>query len=1512
MYTLTLWMMMTAAAFGQPEPSDAQSPPAGATLRQAAVTRMLIGTATGTRDLGKAGFAPLIARQFACLTAENEMKPDALQRVQGRFTFERADRLVAFAREHDLAVIGHTLCWHQQSPRWMYEDRDGRPLPRERALANLKAHIEGVMGHYKGKVKGWDVVNEAINDGRRPWLRDTPARRAIGDDFVLKAFEFAHRADPNAELYYNDYNIEADYKRERALRLVRQIKAAGLRIDGVGIQGHWSLGGPSLEEIERGIRAYAELGLKVMITEMDVDVLPRGRRGGADLSATERGGQDPYRDGLPDDVQRKLAKRYGDLFRLFMRYPRVTRVSFWGVTDGDSWLNNFPVRGRTNHPLLFDRQLRPKPAFDAVIKVLQGAKADGAGAASVAPAAVAPSKPRRAPEAVDGDPPAGFDARRRGIPHGRLERISYESKSVGTTRKMNVYTPPGYSKERKYPVLYLLHGIGGDETEWQRFARPDVLLDNLIADGKAEPMIVVMPNGRAQKNDRAEGNVFASAPAFAAFEKDLLNDVIPTIASRYSTRAGREHRALAGLSMGGGQSLNFGLAHLDTFAWVGGFSSAPNTKRPATLVPDPAATKAKLRLLFLSCGKRDGLMRISRRMHEYLQDKGVPHVWRVDDNGHDPRHWRNSLYYFAQRLFRDPSIGAAAPVGGAGDTASAVAPPGPTKVAKAASPGGPFRWESSGPLISPVSDERHKLVSIKDPTVVRHGGKWHVFATTANERGHWSMAYLSFKDWADAAKATPYYLDNNPNLRGYHCAPHVFYFRPHKKWYLVFQSQHPQYSTTDDISRPESWSKPKDFFRGKPAGAPRLWIDYWVICDETHAYLFFTGDDGNLYRSRTKLGDFPNGMGNPEIAIRETRGTLFEGSMTYRIKGTGTYLTLVEGLGRNRYYRALTADRLDGEWTPLLFADSYDRPFAGASNVTFAKGVQPWTKDISHGELLRDGYDETMTIDPAKLQLLYQGRDPSVRAKYALLPYRIGLLTATSTGGAAPAAGAKADGHARNPILWADVPDVAAIRVGDTYYMASTTMHMSPGLPIMASADLVNWRLVSYAYDTLADNDKLTLAGGQNAYGKGSWAGSLRHHDGVFYATTFSSTTGRTHVYRTKNIEAGPWRACAFRPALHDGSLHFEDDGRVYMVHGAGDLRLTELKPDVTGVKPGGVNRVIVPNASRVAGPNVGLPAEGSQIRKINGRYYLFAITWPRGGMRTALVFRSDKLTGPYEGRVALQCDGIAQGGLIDTPNGKWYAMLFQDHGAVGRVPWLVPVEWKDGWPVLGADGEAPRVLDIPGPPRGGPAIVASDDFDRRPGEPPMPRVWQWNHNPDNSHWSLTERAGWLRLTTARVDADLLTARNTLTQRTFGPRCVGQVTVDAAGMKDGDVAGLAALQKKYGFVGVKADRDARSIVMVSAESGSPAELARLPLTQGTVHLRVVCDFRNRTDRATFAFSLDGRAWQSIGKPLRMAYTLPHFMGYRFALFHFATKAPGGWADFDAFRVAPTPDDLAGS
>ena len=248
--------------------------------------------------------------------------------------------------------------------------------------------------------------------------------------------------------------------------------------------------------------------------------------------------------------------------------------------------------------------------------------------------------------------PEGFNVPREGIAGGKLEMIEYESTSVGTRRRALVYTPPGYTSTTKYPVLYLLHGIGGDVEEWRKGANPDVILDNLIVDQKATPMIVVMPNGRAQPNDRATGNVMASAPAFAKFEDDLLKDLIPFIESKYAVKAHRESRALAGFSMGGGQSLNFGLAHLDTFAWIGGFSSAPNTKPPEQLLADPAKARELVKLLWISCGDRDGQIFISQRTHAYLKENNVPHLWHVDSGGHDFAVWRSNLYHFARQIFR--------------------------------------------------------------------------------------------------------------------------------------------------------------------------------------------------------------------------------------------------------------------------------------------------------------------------------------------------------------------------------------------------------------------------------------------------------------------------------------------------------------------------------------------------------------------------------------------------------------------------------------------------------------------------------------------------------------------------------------------------------------------------------------------------------------------------------------------------------------------------------------------
>lgn len=491
---------------------------------------------------------------------------------------------------------------------------------------------------------------------------------------------------------------------------------------------------------------------------------------------------------------------------------------------------------------------------------------------------------------------------------------------------------------------------------------------------------------------------------------------------------------------------------------------------------------------------------------------------------------------------------------------------------------------------------------------------------------------------------------------------------------------------------------------------------------------------------------------------------------------------------------------------------------------------------------------------------------------------------------------------AQNPVIFADVPDMSMIRVGDTYYMSSTTMHMSPGLPIMKSKDLINWKTIGYVYDTLANMDELNLTNGKSTYGRGSWASSLRYHNGTFYVTTFAQTTGKTYIFSTKNIEKGDWKQMSFKPSYHDHTLFFDDDGRIYMIYGAGKLKLIELNEDLSGVKPNTTEQIVIENASAPAGENIMLNSEGSQLFKINDKYYLFNIVWPKGGMRTVLIHRADKITGPYEGRVALQDRGVAQGGLIDMPDGRWFSYLFRDYGAVGRIPYLVPVKWVDGWPVLGKNGKIPETLDLPAGKSLIPDIVNSDEFSRKKGEPLLPLAWQWNHNPENKLWSLSDRKGFLRLKTGRIDTNFLLARNTLTQRTIGPVCSGYTSIDLKKMKDGDFAGLCVLQKNYGQVGVQIENGVKSIVMISAGTSKPVEVQRIPFSTNTIFFKIECDFREKTDLAYFYYSLDGKDWKSIGEPLKMAYTLPHFMGYRFGLFNYATKNAGGYADFDFFRI----------
>lgn len=375
--TLAIPVMVMWAAVGAAREAAAEQ-----TLKEAFTGRFKMGAALGTEHvLGRETKArELVARQFNSITPENLLKWAEVHPEPAQYNFEPADRYVEFGEKHDMFIVGHTLVWHNQTPEWAFTGIDDQPLDRETALARIKEHIATVVGRYKGRINGWDVVNEAIDDQGKfrsgpvgpPGQRGEPWHAAIGDDYVQKAFEFAHAADPDAELYYNDYNEWHPEKIVGISRLVGSLKAAGVRIDGIGLQGHWGMDYPRPAEIDHMLTEYGKLGVKLMITELDINLLPdANRRRGADITRREelRKELDPYRAGLPDEMQQKLAQRYAEIFSVFDKHrDTIDRVTFWGIHDGHSWLNNWPIRGRTSYPLLFDRELAPKPAFQAVIE----------------------------------------------------------------------------------------------------------------------------------------------------------------------------------------------------------------------------------------------------------------------------------------------------------------------------------------------------------------------------------------------------------------------------------------------------------------------------------------------------------------------------------------------------------------------------------------------------------------------------------------------------------------------------------------------------------------------------------------------------------------------------------------------------------------------------------------------------------------------------------------------------------------------------------------------------------------------------------------------------------------------------------------------------------------------------------------------------------------------------------------------------------------------------------------
>ena len=497
-----------------------------------------------------------------------------------------------------------------------------------------------------------------------------------------------------------------------------------------------------------------------------------------------------------------------------------------------------------------------------------------------------------------------------------------------------------------------------------------------------------------------------------------------------------------------------------------------------------------------------------------------------------------------------------------------------------------------------------------------------------------------------------------------------------------------------------------------------------------------------------------------------------------------------------------------------------------------------------------------------------------------------------------------------NPVMWADVPDMSITRTGKDFYLISTTMHLMPGAPVMKSQDLVHWEIASYVFDSLCDNSKYNLIEG-TVYGRGQWASSIRFHKGMYYVL-FSPNDQpfRSYIFKTTDPSTGRWELHARMQHFHDASLFFDDDDRVYVFSGTGSLR--ELKNDLSDVKPDGVDMKIFERDADETGL-----LEGSQVVKHNGKYYLLMISWPGGKPRRQVCYRADNITGPYEKKVILQ-DKFAdfpfcgQGCITDDENGNWYGLIFQDRNGVGRVPLLMPVRWVDGWPMLGDEnGKVPLNWEIPLKPHDtGKRIVESDDF----SSDKLKINWQWNHNPVNSAWSLTERKGYLRLKTNRVVDNLFAAPNSLTQRMEGPKCSGVVALDISKMKDGDVAGLSAFNGDAGVLQVVKEGTKKYLVMASNSvlldkdksiTGVKAEeKGRVELTKDIIYLRVDGDFNLNRDLATFFYSFDNENWQPIGPEYKMIFDYRRFfMGSKFAIFNYATKASGGYVDVDFFNYA---------
>ena len=694
-----------------------QEDPTG--LKDAYKDYFMIGVAVNQRNLSDDAQMAIIKKEYSSITAENDMKPISVHPEEGKWTWERADKIANFCRQNGIKLRGHCLMWHSQMCDWMFYDKDKNLVTKEVLFARMKEHITTVMNRYKDVVYAWDVFNEAINDGGRRWGPDQPLRESTfykicgNDEYIRKAFQFAREADPNALLFYNDYNECNPQKRDRIYKMVKEMKAAGVPIDGIGMQGHYNIYGPTEEEIEAALTKYSEIVDHIHVTELDIRV---NQEMGGQLNFSRNEGAV-----VTNDQKLLQEAQYATLFRALRRHAdKVECVTFWNVSDADSWV------GSNNYPLLFDKDLKKKNAY-RVVKNFDPAvdkavvKEDFVPSATCQPRQQYPQVNSQgyvrfkvnAPGAhyviasaghgggmggtvlrkqadgswmgttllpedegfhyytlsIDGatviDPgtnsyyggsrwmsgvevPAhdqAFYAERTDIEHGNIQKVLFPSKVGGDQlRTAYVYTPAGYDQNKKqhYPVLYLQHGWGENETSWPVQGKAGIIMDNLIAEGKALPFIVVMTYGMT--NDIVFGQGFNRNNVAEEFGKVLVDELIPYVDSHFRTKADKKNRAMAGLSMGGMETHGITLARPEVFGSYGILSGGVYT--PEEL------NGRKVDYIFISCGGKEYPDRVNSSV-EALKAAGYNAEGYVSEGtAHEFLTWRRSLYKMAQKLFK--------------------------------------------------------------------------------------------------------------------------------------------------------------------------------------------------------------------------------------------------------------------------------------------------------------------------------------------------------------------------------------------------------------------------------------------------------------------------------------------------------------------------------------------------------------------------------------------------------------------------------------------------------------------------------------------------------------------------------------------------------------------------------------------------------------------------------------------------------------------------------------------